>query len=183
MGAPHNPARYGETWPQHRIDAALAELEYIRQWVILSGGWAWHFMSPQGTCRAQARARPQGYRRVCRAHRRRNGRDDAQDRGFQKVWTRYDRLPSDEDFRRYEKSVERPNEKPIRVTVDFFVRDGVPAREIEGWRVIEPKYLLSLYSNIHSSDKCFAVQAATRLVAQGIDPQGRAGLAEIPRTA
>lgn len=48
MAAPRNPSRYGETWPQHRIDACLAEMESVHPWVILSGGWAWHFMSPVG---------------------------------------------------------------------------------------------------------------------------------------
>ena len=48
MGNPHNRERYGETWPQHKIDASLVELEEIRDWITISGGWAWHFMSPQG---------------------------------------------------------------------------------------------------------------------------------------
>jgi hypothetical protein len=102
------------------------------------------------------------------------------DRGFEKVWTRYDRLPSAEDFRRYEKIAEMEGERPVRVTIDFFVRD-VPHREIEGWQVVEPGFLLSLYSNIHSSDKCFGVQAASRLLKQGIDPVGRPELVEIPK--
>jgi len=182
MGAPHNPTRYGETWPQPRIDAALAELEHIKPWAILSGGWAWHFLSPKGHIELKHAhdhkdidlfVAPADVATVV---------TKLQDCGFQKVWTKYDRLPSDEEFRRYEKSVEPPNGKPIRVTIDFFLRDDVPAREIDGWRVVEPEYLLSLYSNIHSSDKCFAVQAATRLIARGIDPQGNPELVKIPRT-
>ncbi|MHC4181319.1 MAG: hypothetical protein ACYSWU_27800 [Planctomycetota bacterium] len=102
------------------------------------------------------------------------------DRGFQKVWTKYDRLPSDEDFRRYEKTVEVDVARPVRVTIDFFVRDDVPHRKIDGWKVVEPRFLLSLYSNIHSSDNCFAVQAAAKLVENGTDPVGREELVQIP---
>jgi hypothetical protein len=180
MGAPHNRARYGEVWPQHRIDACLIELEHIKQWVTLSGGWAWHFMSPKG------------HTELKHAHDHKDidvfvaPADVAavvatlQDRGFNKSWTRYDRLPSAEQFRRYEKTVEPPDCKPIRITIDFFVRADVPQREIDGWRVVEPNFLLSLYSNIHSSDKCFAVQAAIKLLERGIDPAGRPELVQIP---
>jgi hypothetical protein len=181
MGAPHNPNRYGELWPQERIDTGLAELEAVRPYVIISGGWAWHFMSPKG------------HAELKHAHDHKDidlfvaPPDVAAvvatllEHGFQKVWTKYDRLPSDEDFRRYEKTVEIAGAKPVRVTIDFFVRGDVPFREIDGWRVVEPRYLLSLYSNIHSSDKCFAVQAAAKLIQRGIDPVGRAELVEIPK--
>jgi hypothetical protein len=176
MGAPHNPARYGETWPQHRIDACLAELESIKRWAILSGGWAWHFMSPKGHVELKHAhdhkdvdvfALPQDVSTIVTT---------LQARGFGKVWTKYNRLPSDEDFRRYEKTVELAGQNPVRVTIDFFVRDDVPYREIDGWRVVEPRFLLSLYSSVHSSDKCFAVQAAAKLIERGIDPLGRSEL-------
>jgi alpha-D-ribose 1-methylphosphonate 5-triphosphate diphosphatase PhnM len=42
-----------------------------------------------------------------------------QQEGFQKVWSRYDHLPSEENFRRYEKTVELENEKFHRITIDF----------------------------------------------------------------
>jgi len=35
-------------WPQSRIATCLEELEIIKHFIILSGGWAWHFMSPVG---------------------------------------------------------------------------------------------------------------------------------------
>ena len=47
MGAPHNTKRYGELWPQDRIDTSLLELQFLREFIILSGGWAWHFLSPE----------------------------------------------------------------------------------------------------------------------------------------
>ena len=180
MAAPHNPKRYGETWPQERIDASLAELAEIRERVTLSGGWAWHFLSPPG------------HQELKHAH---DHKDidvfvepenvalvvgTLKDRGFGKVGTKYDRFPSAEDFRRYEKLVEPVGRPPFRITIDFFVRRDVPQRKIDGWSIVEPEYLLTLYSNIHSSDKCFAVQTAVKLLAAGIDPQGRPELVEIP---
>jgi hypothetical protein len=180
MGAPHNRARYGEIWPQHRIDACLTELEAIRPWVVVSGGWAWHFMSPKGHVELKHAHDHKDIDVFVVPHDVAQAVSTLQDRGFTKTWTKYDRLPSDESFRRYEKSVESVGEKPVRVTVDFFVRDNVPCREIDGWRVVEPRYLLGLYSNIHSSDKCFAVQAAAKLLDRGIDPVGRTELVQIP---
>lgn len=180
MGAPHNKDRYGELWDQHRIDVCLEDIVAVRDVVTLSGGWAWHFMSAVG------------HAELKHAHDHKDidifvkptdvaeaiARFEA--RGFVRVWTRYDRLPSEEDFRRYEKVVEVEGKKPVRVTVDFFVKD-VPSIEVNGYRVVEPKTLLSYYGNIHSSDKCFAVMAATKLLAKGIDPVGRPELVAIPK--
>jgi len=42
----HNPARYGEIYEPQHIKNQIEELEKIKPWIILSGGWAWHFMSP-----------------------------------------------------------------------------------------------------------------------------------------
>lgn len=177
MGDPHNKARYGELWDQHRIDVCMAALELVRPHVVLSGGWAWHFMSPSG------------HPEYKHAHDHKDidlmvptAEVDAVmrillDVGFQKVRTKYDRLPSEEEFRRYEMVDGDP---PVRVTIDFFVKD-VPERVVGGWRVVDPATLLTFYRNIHSSDKCFAVQAASRLLAQGIDPVGHPSLVEIPR--
>lgn len=180
MADPHNPARYGETWPQYRIDASLLELEAVKPWVIVSGGWAWHFMSPKGHIELKHAhdhkdidifVKPENVTLVV---------STLKNRGFQKARTKYDRLPSEEDFRRYEKIVEIANERAMRVTIDFFVHHNVPHRDVDGWTVVEPCFLLSLYSNIHSSDKCFAVQAAVKLLDKGIDPEGRKELIQIP---
>ena len=100
--------------------------------------------------------------------------------GFERVWTKYDKFPSEEDFRRYEKVIQPEGRNSFRIVIDLFVRSGVPYREIAGWKVVEPAYLLSLYSDIHGSGQCFAVRAADRLLAQGIDPVGRPELVEIP---
>jgi len=180
MADPHNKDRYGELWPQEKIDACLEELESIQPYVILSGGWAWHFISPEG------------HKELKHAH-------DHKDidifvppeyvglvvailigHGFDKVKTIYDRLKNNYDFRRYEKSVSGLH-MPFRVTIDFFVRKGIEPVEINGWKVVNPKQLLTFYSNIHSSDNCFAVKAASELMAKGINPIGREELIQIPR--
>lgn len=175
MAAPHNLERYGELWPPERIEVSLIELEAIKPWVTLSGGWAWHFMSPKGHLELKHAhdhkdidifVKPTDVAMVIEVLKKRD---------FNRMQTKYDRLPSSEDFRRYGKVSVSP-----RVIIDFFVRE-VPSRMSSGWKTVEPEYLLGLYSSIHSSDKCFAVQAASKLVARGIDPAGRPELVQIPR--
>ena len=158
----------------------LVVLRDLRPYVVLSGGWAWHFMSPVGHVELKhahdhkdadlmvpPRMVPVVLALLTRA-------------GFAKVQTVYDRLPSPEEFRRYERTDEIEGERPIRLTIDFFVRD-VPEREVDGWRVVDPATLITLYSSIHASKNCFAVVAAQRLLAAGVDPVGHPALVEIPR--
>ncbi|WP_103068212.1 hypothetical protein [Aquimarina sediminis] len=180
MGAAHNKKRYGEVWPEFRIKCSLEELEPLQDLVILSGGWAWHFLSPEGHIEYK------------HAHDHKDidlfvyPKDVAEvmcillQNGFEKVWTRYDKLPSDENFRRYEKVITVANDKSIRITIDFFVRAEIPNRTIKGWTIVEPSFLLGMYSNIHSSDKCWAVQSTVKLLEQNIDPFNREELVTIP---
>jgi ABC-type Zn2+ transport system substrate-binding protein/surface adhesin len=139
---------------------------------------AWHFMSPEG------------HAELKHAHDHKDFDifvvpEDAgvvaavlKENGFEKVPTKY--APGNDDFRRYEKIV-RINEKDLRVTIDMFVRE-VPWREHkDGWMFVEPSYLVNLYSSIHDSKSCFAVVAAKKLLKQGIDPEGRSELVEIPK--
>jgi len=180
MSDPHNKTRYGEIWPQSRIETCLEELQIIKPFIILSGGWAWHFMSPLGHIEYKHAhdhkdidlfVSPENVATVVSL---------LKSRDFEKVWTKYDKLPSQEDFRRYEKRVDYNDKISVKVTIDFFVRSEIPYREIEGWKIIKPRFLLSLYKSIHSSDTCFAVQAAARLLEQGIDPVGCSELVKIP---
>ncbi|WP_299260058.1 hypothetical protein [uncultured Aquimarina sp.] len=182
MGAPHNKKRYGELWPSYRIQYALQILIPLKDLVILSGGWAWHFLSPIGHIEYK------------HAHDHKdidlfvNPKHVAQvmcillENDFLKVWTRYDNLPSDENFRRYEKTVITEDEKHVRITIDFFVKSDIPHRTAKGWSIVEPSYLLGLYSNILSSDKCWAVQATIKLLDQNTDPLDREELVTIPKT-
>ncbi|MHA7058689.1 hypothetical protein ACWGOQ_0015800 [Aquimarina sp. M1] len=181
MGAPHNKNRYGELWPGYRIQYALAALAPLKELVILSGGWAWHFLSPVGHTEYKHAhdhkdidlfVDPKNVAEVMYI---------LQEQDFRKVCTRYDKLKSDENFRRYEKTVFHQQEKSVRITIDFFVKAIIPSRTAKGWTIVEPSYLLGLYSNIHSSDKCWAVQATSRLLDQNIDPLDRKELVTIPK--
>ncbi|MGI4789872.1 MAG: hypothetical protein ACRYFS_13595 [Janthinobacterium lividum] len=95
-------------------------------------------------------------------------------RGYERTWTRFD--GQSDDFHRYVRAM--GGTKPIKVILDLFT-GVVPFVEIaSGVRVVEPRHLLSLYGVKHSSDQCFAVQIAKRLVAAGINPNGRAEMAD-----
>ena len=181
MADPHNPERYGELWPQLKINLYLQELEEIKPYVIFSGGWAWHFMSPEGHAElkqahdhkdADIFVPPQNVPTVISL---------LKYRGFERVSTQYDNLQNNNDFRRYEKVVN--STEPFKITIDFFVQKNLKdlqIREINGWNVVDPKQLLTFYSNNHTSDNCFAVKAAQDLLNKGIDPIGRGELVKIP---
>jgi len=131
MGAPHNTQRYGELWPDYRIEYPLRELKLLRDWVILSGGWAWHFMSPEG------------HNEYKHAHDHKDidifvllGNVASvvtllKSRGFDRVWTKYDKHESKEDFRRYEKTIEVDESRSLRITIDFFVSADVPIERLK----------------------------------------------------
>jgi len=194
MADPHNTKRYGELWPQLKIDYYLQELEAIKPYIILSGGWAWHFMSPKKHKElkhahdhkdADIFVLPQNISTVVNL---------LKNRGFEKIHTQYDKLPNNNDFRRYEKvvmsgdlsrqsllpkSFEKFVPENFRITIDLFVRKDINIREIDGWNVVDPKQLLTFYSGIHTSDNCFAVKAAHDLLNKGIDPVGREELTTI----
>ncbi|MCW3160880.1 nucleotidyltransferase family protein [Chryseobacterium oryctis] len=182
MGAPHNIKRYGEVWPEFRIQHGLEILEKLKNKVIISGGWAWHFMSEIG------------HTEYKHAHDHKEDIDVfvkkenvaevvmiLQQEGFQKVWTRYDHLSSEENFRRYEKTIELENGKHHRITIDFFERNDLETIEANGFTVVKPNVLLSFYRNIHSSDKCWAVMTAQYLLEKGINPIGHPKLSEMPK--
>ena len=179
MGAPHNKERYGETWPQERLDETLQALVPLRTSITLSGGWAWHFMSPEG------------HPEYKHAHDHKDvdmfvhptdtgmflGMLSSQ--GFLRVPTRYD--SAKKDFMRYEKTTCVAGcGKSFKITLDVFLK-SVPFRVVrDQWRVVEPKHLLSLYDSVHTSGECFAVTAAKKLMAEGIDPVGNELLVKIP---
>ena len=167
MGDPHNKKRYGELADFERIFLGLTELTSLKHFVTVSGGWAWHFLSPKN------------HKELKHAHDHKDIDIFVEpknvgtvisllmDNDFVKVATQYDKKPNNFDFRRYEKTV-----RGKKITIDFFVRT-VPHRMVEGFRIVEPKFLLALYGDIHTSDKCFAVMAATKLIEQGIDVEGK----------
>ncbi|KFF09449.1 nucleotidyltransferase family protein [Chryseobacterium luteum] len=180
MGAPHNIKRYGEVWPEFRILHGLEILNKLKDKVIISGGWAWHFMSETGHTEYK---HAHDHKDIDVFVKKENAAEAVmilQQEGFQKVWTRYDHLQSKENFRRYEKTTELENGKSHRITIDFFERNDLETIEVNGFRVVRPDVLLTFYTNIHSSDKCWAVMAAKDLLQKGIDPVGHPKLSEIP---
>ena len=180
MGATHNIKRYGELWPDFRIDLSLEILEKLKSFITISGGWAWHFMSKPNHIEYKHAhdhkdidifVHPKNIAKVMCI---------LLEDGFKKVWTRYDHIPSPEKFRRYEKTDWLVNGKQIRITIDFFESKNIETILVDGWSLVEPKTLLSYYSNIHSSDKCWAVKAAVKLVQQGENPVGNTLLSKNP---
>jgi len=180
MGANHNIKRYGELWPDYRIELGLEILEKLKQWIVLSGGWAWHFMSaPNHTEYKHAHdhkdidifVNPKNVAQVMHI---------LLEEGFQKVWTRYDHLPSNENFRRYEKVDWLHMGRAVRITIDFFESSTIQTKQVNGWQVVAPEELLSFYSNIHSSDKCWAVKTAVKLLSEGKNPIGNPLLTKNP---
>ena len=182
MGANHNIERYGELWPNYRIELGLELLEQLKPWVVISGGWAWHFMSPPGHLEYKHAhdhkdidifVHPVNVAQVMRI---------LLEQGFRKVWTRYDHLPSPENFRRYEKIDWLLDGKQVRITIDFFESKQVKTINVDGWSLVAPVTLLSFYSNIHSSDKCWAVKAALKLLENEKDPVRNPLLIQNPLT-
>ena len=175
MADPHNPERYGETYSEEKIRLTEQALQPFKDLVILSGGWAWHYLSPVG------------HEELKHAH---DHKDvdmfiepgqlwelirDLKSEGFRKEKTRHDT----NEFMRYVRT-EEADGKPFKIVFDIFTRTRVPARRVQGYLVTEPEYLIGLYSDIHSSGNCFAVKAADELLKQGIDPEGREELCQIP---
>lgn len=175
MADPHNKKRYGEIWDSTLIANYLNELVYLKELVVFSGGWAWHFMSPPNHVELKHAhdhkdvdifVLPDNVQRVITI---------LNSLGFKRVSTRFDKLNNNGDFRRYEK----PMQTGKKLIIDFFVRKDLQIKTIFGWNVVAPEQLLTFYKTIHSSDNCFAVKAAAELLKKGIDPIGRNELVTI----
>ena len=181
MAAPHNKQRYGECWDYDKITFYLFDLEEVKDKVVFSGGWAWHFMSPPAHTELKHAHDHKDVDMFVSPENVVGVIQKLEKLGYKKVHTRFP--PGKYDFRRYEKQVENidgDKVKGLKFTVDFFVGDDFPIVEVDGWKVIEPKHLLSLYKSVHSSDNCFAVRAAAKLISKGINPIGREELIEVP---
>lgn len=173
MANPHNKARYGELWNQTTIDLYLEKFQHIKNHVIFSGGWAWHFMSPNGHLELKHAHDHKDVDIFVPKENVIKVIEILSEIGFKKVHTRF---PAGEaDFRRYEFF-----ENGQKLIIDFFV-GSPPCIEIDGYQVLEPNYLINLYGSIHSSKNCFAVVAASNLLKNGISPIKRNELIEIPK--
>ena len=162
------------TWDKEKLQAQLKTVEAVKHCVVVSGGLAWHLMSP-----------PHEETKTIHDH------SDVdlfvlpeqvytvlsilKSRGFIKYWTKYDRL--DKNFMRYGRMYAIPSEditQPnyVKVLLDLFI-ERVPYRVVGDFNVITPEALLPMYETKHASKACTAVRAATILVAKGIDPLDR----------
>jgi len=197
MGDPHNPNRMGEIWDPRRLAVLFAELEQVRQFGALSGGFAWHFMSPPHVEEKHLHDHrdidlhvyPQRFAELVTV---------LESRGYGRQKTRFDD-PSG-DFVRFENHVwscsychgrtefldgwadtdDVPHDAymcldcgettidPLAVKVIFdLFVHDVPTVEVDGYVVVEPVHMLTFYGVKHSSEQCVAVQAARKLVAEG----------------
>lgn len=183
MSDEHNPDRYGEMWPQHKIESYLKVLWLIKPYVVFSGGWAWHFMSPSGHVELKHAHDHKDVDLMVPPRTVSTVLELLREMGFKKVGTRFDNLPSAEEFRRYERVEEPEGLAPFRITIDFFVKDVPTLTCPGGWLVVNPATLLTFYKTIHSSKSCFAVQAATKILARGESVIGRQELVQVPQGA
>jgi hypothetical protein len=137
----------------------------VAPYAVVSGGWAWHFLSP-----------PHEELKLFHDHKdldllvppERAGALVAalKARGYAPCWTRFDAAST--NFRRYEARVEG-----VKVLVDVFV-EPVDSVEASGVRVVAPATLLGFYRRkVHATDDCVAVRAARELLARGLDPTQR----------
>lgn len=164
MGDPHNPKRAGEVWDQARIDFQLKELEAIKDLVVISGGWAWHFMSPPGHKEIKTQHDHKDIDVMVKPEQFEALRLALVLRGYQRQKTQWDN-PS-VGFYRFTLYYEGG-----KVVYDVFLED-IPFIDINGFKVVEPNKLISLYGVKHTSEQCLAVQAARKLLKNNLSPVG-----------
>lgn len=172
MSAPHNPQRYGETWSPHIVAQYLEVLRYIREFVTISGGWAWHFISPPHIEYKHLHdhkdldlfvAPNEFLTLIGKLH----------ELEFSRIKTRFDTNA----FQRYVQH---------KLVIDIFfgcVEELRLQRDGEEWSIVEPEYLLSLYKTIHGSSGCIAVVTASELIKKGLEPHklvNHADLVKLP---
>jgi hypothetical protein len=69
-------------------------------------------------------------------------------------------------------NIAQRNGKRVKILIDLFI-GWVPFIVVNGYQVVEPTYLLSLYKTTHSSKNCTAVKNAKNLIQRNINPVGR----------
>lgn len=153
----HNINRYGEVYDENFLSEQLSELRNIKDKVILSGGWAWHFISPEHIEYKHLHDHtdidifvfPNDVLTV---------QFILKENNWNRIKSKYD----SNNFIRYEK-ISKCGKKMI---IDMFI-EGVPFITINKndiWNVVEPEYLLSLYARkLHQSIECIAVQKSKKL--------------------
>ena len=119
MGAPHNTARYGEVWPRHKIMIVARELERLRTLIVLSGGWAWHFMSVEDHAEYKHAHDHKDVDLFVHPNEATMLIRTLQAMEYVRVSTRYD--TGKKDFQRYEAVAAPKSEAPFKITLEQFV--------------------------------------------------------------
>lgn len=154
------------TWKQEKLLAQLDVVRALGNRVVVSGGLAWHIMSPSHVESKTVHdhsdidlfAIPLYSAEVFAK---------LKELGFNHYWTKY----ATKNFYRYGKT-EQYGSKRVKVLIDLFI-EYVPYIQVGEYQVVEPSFLLTLYESTHSSKNCTAVKAATVLMRKGVDPVGR----------
>jgi len=165
----HNPERYGELYDDSHLKNQMEELLLIKEWIALSGGWAWHFISPPHTEYKHLHdhrdidifVKPENFLKV---------QMTLESNDWYHIKTKYD----NNSFIRYEKI--KQNRKMV---IDMFKGD-LPTIEVKGWKVADPIHLITLYYTVHQSAHCIAVQATRELHKNGISPIDNELLIKLP---
>lgn len=167
-------------WKQEKVEAQLETLRLLQDIAAVSGGLAWHFMSPSHEEKKTVHDHSDMdiFVPPSKAN---DAISRLKSRGFMRYWTKYDGTPG---FYRYGKTSEtsmpgKDNYKRVKVLVDLFIEE-IPTIQLKGFKVVEPSFLLSLYGHKHASKACTAVKAATLLIQRGINPVGRNELIGMP---
>lgn len=163
MGDPRNPARIDEEWNPVRLAVLEEEIINLSELVVVSGGWAWHFLSPKHQelkilhdhKDIDLFVKPDDYNTILHI---------LLASGYERASTIHD--GKSKDFYRYKKFIEKDGEM-VKVIIDLFLED-VPFVEVDGIKVVEPKKLLSYYDlKQHTTDDCTAVKAARIIITAG----------------
>lgn len=154
------------TWKQEKLLSQIDTVKSLGDCVIVSGGLAWHIMSPphieekihHDHSDIDLFVMPSNSIEVF---------EKLKELGFNRYWTKY----TTENFYRYGRTIEY-NEKRVKVLIDLFI-ESVPYIFVNGFNIVEPSYLLTLYDKTHSSKNCTAVKSAKDLIKKGINPIDR----------
>jgi hypothetical protein len=103
MSAPQDAARVGNLERNANGDY-LEEIKAIRKYVVISGGWAWHFITPPGHIEFKHAHDHKDVDLFVAPNEVASLLALLKSRGYEKTWTRFDKLPGPQAFSRYVKS-------------------------------------------------------------------------------
>jgi hypothetical protein len=165
------------TWKQEKLMEQLKVVKELGDLVVISGGLAWHIMSPE---HIEAKihhdhsdidlfAVPEHSAEVL---------DRLKTMGFNRYYTKYAATPN---FYRYGKTAQHHGTgKRVKILIDLYI-ERVPFMVFNGYQIVDMNHLLGLYETTHSSKNCTAVKAAKELIKKGINPIGRYELVGIKK--